>query len=449
MTAPRVIGAGISGLTAGLYLGAPVIESSDRAGGNVRTETIDDCIVDWGPNGFLDNEPATLALVKKLGLTDRLVRARECAAVRYIWRAEKLHKLPSKPQQFLVSGCLPLLGRLRCLLEPFVRRQTGPPAPKRGARRRDGDVSDTGAPGEPGESDETDESVWGFARRRLGRAAADVLVDAFVTGVFAGDPKRLSVRSAFPKLKALEEKHGSLMRGAKGGGFGPRGTLTSLRGGIGELTDALAARVDLRLASPSVSFLADSDPSQVCAAPAARTADLADGSAGLGELAAALREIPTAPVAVAAFAVDDPLDVPDAFGFLAPHGQGLRVLGVLYSSSIFPDRAPKGVRLFRVMIGGRRDPEAVSLDDGALREICARDLRRAWGTWKEPRWFRVFRYRRGLAQYELGHRARLARIEAACPPWLTLIGASYRGTSLNACVKEAASLGEQARRSSG
>jgi len=406
----RVLGAGISGLAAGFTLGAPVFEKSDRAGGNVYTERIGDCVVEWGPNGFLDNEPATLGLVRELGLDDRVVRARDSAAVRLIWRAGRLHRLPARPQQFLASGCLPLLGRLRCLLEPFM------------GKAKDGDAFD--------------ESVWAFARRRLGRAAADVLVDAFVTGVFAGDPKRLSVRSAFPRLAALEREYGSLIRGAKGRGFGPRGTLTSFRDGLGELTDALAARVDLRLASPSYSLRPEGADRVFCAVPAARAADLADAD-GRAELAAALRAIPTAPVAVAAFAVDEPLDVPDAFGFLAPHGQGLRVLGALYSSSIFPGRAPPGQRLFRVLVGGRRDPEAVDLDDGALRELVARDLRRAWGTWKEPRWFRVFRHRLGIAQYELGHAGRLGSIDAHCPDWLTLIGSSYRGVALNACVAEA------------
>jgi oxygen-dependent protoporphyrinogen oxidase len=131
------------------------------------------------------------------------------------------------------------------------------------------------------------------------------------------------------------------------------------------------------------------------------------------------------------------LPVPDAFGFLAPRDEGLRILGTLYDSSIFPGHAPGHLRLFRTMVGGRRDPEAVALDDGALIEIVARDLRRAWGFFKEPRAVKVIRHPLGIAQYERGHAEVLAAIERASPGWLRLAGSSYRGVAINACIKEA------------
>jgi len=402
-----VLGGGIAGLAAAFHLGrdhdVTVFEKRDRLGGNIFTETFQDCRVEWGPNGFLDNEPATLELARALGLEGRLQRARASASRRFVWRAGRLRELPAKPPQFLFSDCLPLHARLRVLLEPFAK---GPP--------------------------EGDETVHAFAARRIGKIAADVLVDAFVTGVYAGDPHRLSVASAFPRLKALEEKHGSLIRGAKGGGFGPPGVLTSFDEGLSVLVDALAARVKVELGAGWDRLEPRDYDRVVCTLPAPRAADLAEG-----ELARLLREIPTAPVAVVALVVNEPLDVPDAFGFLTPRGQGLRILGTLYDSCIFEGRAPKGLRLFRAMVGGRRDPSALDLDDGELVEVVARDLRRAWGTWKEPRAVRVIRHPLGIAQYESGHAARLARIEQACPPWLRLAGSSYRGVALNACVKEA------------
>ena len=401
-----VLGGGIAGLAAAWRLReheVTVFEARERPGGNIRTERFEDCLVEWGPNGFLDNEPATLRLIDELGLGARVRRAREAAAVRYVYRAGRLRALPPSPPRFLLSGCLPLLARLRVLLEPFAK---GPP---------DGD-----------------ESVFDFAARRIGRGAASVLVDAFVTGVYAGDPKRLSVASAFPKLKALEAEYGSLIRGAKGRGFGPKGVLTGFDGGLQVLVDELAGRVDLRLGEGWEVLEPGGYDRVVCTVPAPRAAALAPP-----DLAAALREIPTAPVAVVALVFDEPLDVPDAFGFLAPRGQGLRILGALYDSSIFDGRAPPGRRLVRVMVGGRRDPEALHLDDGELVEAVARDLRAAWGAWKEPRAGKIVRHPLGIAQYEIGHGARLERIGAVCPPWLRLAGSSYRGVSLNACIKEA------------
>ncbi|MHC4548446.1 MAG: protoporphyrinogen oxidase [Planctomycetota bacterium] len=402
-----VLGGGIAGLAAAFHLGrrheVTLFEARDRLGGNIRTEEVEGCRVEWGPNGWLDNEPGTREFVRALGLESRLVRARECAALRFVWRAGRLRALPARPQQFLFSDCLPLASRLRVLCEPFAAK---PP---------DGD-----------------ESIHDFAARRIGRGAADILVDAFVTGIYAGDPRRLSVRSALPRLKQLENEYGSLIRGAKGRGFGPPGTLTSFDEGLEVLVKALAERIDVRFESPWKTLDQDGFDRVVCTVPAPRAAELAGGV--LGEH---LRRIPTAPVAVVATVFPDPLDVPDAFGFLVPRGQGLRILGTLYDSSIFVGRAPKGLRLFRTMVGGRRDAAALDLDDGALLEIVARDLRRVWGFTPEPCAVAVIRHPLGIAQYERGHADLLRQIAEACPPWLRLAGSSYRGVSLNLCIKEA------------
>lgn len=401
-----VLGAGISGLAAAHHLRqraeVVVFEAGNRVGGNIRSEEIEGCLVEWGPNGFLDNEPATLDLVEELGLTPRLQQARSTAAIRYVWRQGRLRELPTAPPRFLLSDCLPLGARLRVLLEPLARKPPG-----------------------------TDESVRDFAARHLGRVAADVLVDAMVTGIFAGDPRRLSVRSAFPKLFALEVEHGSLIKGAKGRGVGPRGTLTSFDGGLEVLVDALAKDLDIRL-GVDLDGLPEGFDYVVSTIPAPRAAEILPG-----ELAESLRRIPSAPVAVVALIYRRPVDVPDAFGFLVPRGQGLRILGTLYDSSIFSGRAPAGSRLFRTLIGGRRDPGAVELTDDELLEIVARDLAQAWGAFPPPDSVHVVRHRVGIAQYEIGHHRILQELESNCPPHLRLAGSSYRGVALNACIKEA------------
>lgn len=410
-----ILGAGISGLTLAHRLrqhaDVTVFEARERPGGNIRTEMIADCRVEWGPNGFLDNEPATLELVSELGLDDRLVRARDEAARRFIWRKGALRELPTKPRGFLFGDALPVLARLRAMLEPLTL-----PAP------------------------DHDESVRDFAVRHLGKGAADILVDSFVTGVFAGDPSKLSVRSAFPKLRKLEKEYRSLILGAKGRGFGPKGTLTSFDDGLQVLIDALAEEADdLRLGTPVTSLedLRDDYDRVICTIPGPKSLDLLP--ADVAELVA---KIPTAPVVVVAQVFDAAAlpatedAVPDIFGFLVPRGQQLRILGTLYDSSIFPGRAPGDKRLFRTLIGGRRDPDAIQLTDDELKTIVADELERVWGLYPEPAHVEVIRHELGISQYEVGHAKILEEIESRLPDWLQLAGSTYRGVAINACVQE-------------
>ena len=236
VAAPRrvaVVGAGISGLTvsyeiltrAGRLPGPLEItcfEASTRTGGHLRSSRENGFLCEWGPTGFLDNSPPTLALARRLRLDDRLVRARPEAARRYLYRRGKLRALPRGALSFLAGSVLSLPGKLRLLGEPFVPR-----------RRAD-----------------SDESVFDFAARRIGKEAAGTLVDAMVSGVFAGDVRRLSLRSCFPRMHEMEQAHGGLFRallarrgeGAGGGPAGPGGTLTSFRDGMQELADALSER---------------------------------------------------------------------------------------------------------------------------------------------------------------------------------------------------------------
>ena len=410
-----VIGAGIAGLSAAWALrdaGEVVVyEASERAGGNILTELVDGCLVEWGPNGFLDNEPATLQLVDELGLTDRLVRVRASAALRYIWRAGGLRALPTKPWQFAFGDYLPFPARLRAGCERFVPQ-----------------------------GDATFETVHEFAARRLGAGAADVLIDAMVTGVWAGDATRLSLKSTFPKLYELEAGYGSLMKGAKGRGFGPKGQLTSFDDGLRVLVDALCARLDVRYGIDARTLDLAAYDRVILSVPARTAGEILGGDAP-----ALFGRIVTAPVAVVATVFDQPLDVPEAFGFLVPRDQGLRMLGTTYDTSMFGGRAPDGIRMFRTMLGGRRDPEAVAMDDGDIRELVLSELHQAWGPVPEPRGVHVFRHHLGIPQYERGHALLLDELVRACPPNVQLTGSSYRGVALNKCVREALANDEGAR----
>lgn len=148
---------------------------------------------------------------------------------------------------------------------------------------------------------------------------------------------------------------------------------------------------------------------------------------------------PTAPVAVVALVFDDSAPVPHVFGFLAPYGHGLDILGALCDSSIFPGRAPRGRHLVRVLVGGRRRSELVDQPDDRLLDLVLRDLQRAWGPPPSPTSHGIVRHRLGIPQYERGHAKVLREIVSRCPPYLRLAGSSYRGISLNACVQEACS----------
>ena len=471
-----VVGGGVAGLAtalavsdraraAGVALELRVLEGGPRAGGNLRSERTDGYTVEWGPNGFLDNVPATLDLVRRIGLEGELQPADAAAARRFLYRRGRLHELAPQPLKFLASPVLSVRGRLRVLGEPWTR-------PKPAG---------------------VDETVHAFAARHIGEEAAAVLVGAMVSGVFAGDARSLSLASAFPKMAAMEEAHGSLVRAmlargrerraAKrrlaelrargeaapeltrpGGPAGPGGTLTSFGSGIETLIEGLVAALDreggavetgrpaLRLerdgarrwrvvADGGEPVEADAVVVAIPAAPArALVAPLDEG------FERALAAIPAAGLAVVALAYDAAAmgGAPAGFGFLAPRGEGLRILGCLWDSSIFPGRAPAGKVLMRAMIGGALDPAAVLLSDEELQTEVRGDLRRAMHLEAAPERVWIFRHPGGIGQYTVGHRARLEQIAAAESrnPGLHLAGQSYYGIAMNACIEKAGPLAD-------
>lgn len=441
-----VIGGGISGLALGFFARVSgksvlVLEEGAQAGGKIRTQWEDGFCCEWGPQGFLDNVPETLELVALLGLESRLVKASEKAADRFILRNGKLRKVPLSPPAFLLSDVLSLPGKLRVLAEPFMPR---------------------------GKAE--DESVFSFARRRIGREAAEVLVDAMVTGVFAGRAAELSLPATFPKMAAMERTYGSLTRAMlalrkKGGGgpAGPGGTLTTFVDGMQELTDRLVSVLgsSLRLKSPVTAVHYREGE------PCPWTVNLADGS----QLAArklvvtvpppkvcalfahlfppqaleALREIPLPPVVVVmtAYKSPQPFAQPlSGFGFLVPSREPRQILGTLFCHSIFPNQAPEGTVLLRTILGGARQPEVMAFSDEELLRLVRRELHAVLGGDSDPDLVRVFRHPEGIPQYTLGHPRRLKVLEETTSRFrgLYLTGNAYRGVAVNACIAEAKKL---------
>jgi oxygen-dependent protoporphyrinogen oxidase len=432
-----VVGGGLAGLTVAEALlsadpsrplDVSVYEQHPRAGGLVRSERVDGFLCEHGPSGFLDNVAATSALIDRLGLGGRLIASRDEAKRRYIFRAGRLRALPAAPPGLLTSGVLPLTGAVRALAEPFIP-----------ARRAAGD-----------------ESIRAFAARRFGHHAADVLADAMVSGVFAGDAGALSLEACFPDLPRMEREHGSVVRGLLARGRRAPARLVSLVDGLEELVAALAARLGARLhlATAVVSVERAGASYRVtlgsgrvetveaivlaCEVPAVTRI--------LGPLVTAASDfaVPTAPIGVVCVgypAATLPRAL-DGFGFLAPRSAGIRSLGAVWESGIFAGRAPEGHVLLRVMVGGATDPDAIRLDDATLLAEVRRDLRIAMGLEAPPVFTRVVRHRPGLPQYVLGHPVRLQRFTQALDahPGLYVGGHGLRGVGVNALVEDAARL---------
>ncbi len=446
-----IVGGGISGLAVAHWLGLherpgswELWEASGRVGGTIGTDRVDGYSFDWGPNGFLDREPLTLQLVREAGIDSLLERANDRSEKRFIVKRGRLHPVPFSPPAMLGTGLLGPLDKLRVFAEPFI----------------------------PPRRDDLDESVFDFAARRIGRAAAETFVDPMVSGVFGGVARQLSLPSCFPIMREMELRYGGLVRALiakrlekraaagtrqpkSGGPAGPGGRLTSFAGGLDVLTDRLCGnlRSSIRTDSPACAVARTDDAwivqraaggavkakHVVLACPAFVSAQLL--AAFDEDLADALHSIPYAPIAVVATGhrrgdIAHPLD---GFGFLIPRREGLRTLGSIWTSSIFQDRSPAGYVQFRTMLGGAGDPAVMQLSDDDLWNTIRKELDPLIGIKDEPVIRRVYRWQRGIPQFTLGHRERRRRIEQLADrhPGLHMVGNAFYGVGLNDCVKMA------------
>ncbi len=434
-----IVGGGVSGLATAFWLreAAPgatlcVLEKAPIAGGKVRSSLQDGFTFDWGPNGFLENAPDTLELVNALGLSDSLQRASEGAKARFVYHDGGLRPLPTSPSAFLKSELLSPIGKARALLEPWRGRRF-----------------------------EGEESVHDFLKRHFGRGAARVFADLAVSGVSAGNARTLSLDALFPRFRALEREHGSLLRGLRANPA-RGGRLTSFaEGGIGRLSGSLSQALgdELLTGAEVVALeplgtgyrleLASGESLEALrvalACPAFVSAALLEPFAP--EAAAILEGVPYADVGVFGLGYDR-VDVPRelaGFGFLVPRGQNVRSLGVLWSSSTFPDQAPEGKVMLRVIVGGSLEPDFLALSDEEALKVVQRDLEVTMGISAEPELVAYMRWPRGIPQYELGHRHKLRRLREALSghPDLFLTGNAYEGIGVNDCLRNARQLARQ------
>jgi oxygen-dependent protoporphyrinogen oxidase len=431
-----IIGGGVSGLSLAYFLiekdpelEVTVFESEKRPGGKIWTDRADGFLCEWGVNGFLDNRPMTLSLSEKLSLSP--LRSNDASRKRFIFSGGVLHRLPESPPAFLTSRLLSLPGKLRVMAETIVRGNA-----------------------------KEEETLADFARRRLGTEAYQKLIDPMASGIYAGNAETLSLRACFPKVYDLERKYGGLIRGMlklqkekkmQGSkdkvGAGPGGVLTSYYNGMGELIQTLKERLGNRLRlgyrgalldrkgkgyiqhfSDGSSFEADA---VVLASPAYAAAEILRNFDK--KLSALVSEIPYPSLSVACFGYRKEKIKADlaAFGYLIPSREKRKILGTLYDSSIFPNRAPEGYVLLRSMIGGARASDLAMEQEPRLIEIIRKELADIIGITAEPDFVRIYRHEMAIPQYTVGHVERLKNIDAAlgkhhglfltvCPhgPWL-------------------------------
>jgi oxygen-dependent protoporphyrinogen oxidase len=433
-----VVGGGITGLALAYALqrqGKPVklLEGAPRVGGNIGTTSKNGFLTEWGPNGFLDREPATRELITQLGLDSKLRSAEPEVKRRLVYARGALREVPSSPPAFLRSEVLSLKGRMRALAEVALK--------PRGSGR--------------------DESLADFGRRHFGAEATETLLDALQTGTYAGDIERLSAHAAFPQLLALEQEHGSLLRGLIGQPRKKAPNLLTLDGGLETLVSALGLalgaavirgeralaiqRVDdrwrLTLESRGGRSTLDVD-AVVLAVPAYAAADLLRP---LDEpLANELAAIEYSGVAAVhlGYRQSDLRQRPRGFGLIVPAHEARPLLGTIFVSRLFPWRSPDHAELFTCIVGGVRRPELAQLEEDALVVAARHELRAMMGVGAEPIFHHVLRWPRGIPQYNVGHLARVGSIEGHAARWpgLYITGNAFRGVGLNDCVRAAGRL---------
>ncbi|MGA2429828.1 MAG: protoporphyrinogen oxidase [Candidatus Acidiferrum sp.] len=456
-----IVGAGISGLVCAHALrkagvDALVVEACARPGGSIHSERRDGYLLELGPQSF-SGTGSLLALCAELGIEGELVKASPHAP-RYVLIGGLLNQVPLSPPAFLASDLVSARTKWAIARDVFGKSHTP----------------------------EQDESVAAFVRRKFSAELLDRLVGPFVSGVYAGDPERLSLRSSFPMLYDAEKRKGSVIRGMMArSGKEPRQrpTLLSFRDGTEALTRALSARLGdaLRLnarvtrirstgtpvyteprsapagvnttshepirniAGASFQVTLQAQKEETILADDVVIATPTDAAANLlreltPSFESLLGAVEYAAVAVVSLGyrrsdVGHPLT---GFGFLVPRSAGLRVLGTVWNSSLFPGRAPDGHVLLTSFVGGATDPAAMSLQSAELAALVHREIAPLLAINQKPAFSNVTMYPRALPQYNLGHAERLAAIETqrANFPNLWLTGNYLSGPSVGACVQQ-------------
>ncbi len=434
-----IIGGGISGLTTAFLLkrkgfAVTVFEQSEKTGGNVQTIKRDGYTVEQGPNSLLKS-PRLIDLVRLLKLENEVIAADSAAQKRYILSGGKLEAMGAKS---FINGYFSLKTVLSLAREPFVRSKSP-----------------------------EGESVAEFVSRRISREFLDKAIDPFVSGVYAGDPADLSMRSAFPRLFEMERDFGSLIMGTfrrKVEKTDPNFPKTfSFHGGLKTLIDALVDGIGegIKLSSP-VSEIEETDGGKfrvngeefdavVVSTPAFKAAELIESRDE--NLAKLLSDVnyPQVAVVVLGFKSEKIKKELDGFGFLIPSNEKRPILGTLFHSAVFPERAPDGCQLLMTFIGGvRAGARLDEKSDEELKTLVREQLAEILGVAGEPDFFHIKRWKRAIPQYRVGYE----KVTEAVADFekrhagIYFCSNFYRGISMSDCVKNAFETAENIAKSS-
>lgn len=446
-----IIGGGISGLSAAFALekhrraGSPLeyvlFESSPRLGGVLVTEHVDGCLVEAGPDSFLTEKPWASDLCREVGLGDQLIASNDADRKTYILVKGRLvvipeglmFMVPTKITPTLLSPLFSIPTKLRMAREWF----------------------------HPPRKAEADETVATFVERHYGSEMVDRLADPLLSGVYGGEAAQLSVRAVLPRFAEMEATHGSLGRAMltarkKMAGMSKapaRPLFTSLKDGMQQLIDGVLSRlpgsalftnhpvqriqrengvwmVSSGYASHHFDALVMATPAQVAASLLTLVSE---------NLASELRGIQYTSSVTVNLGYDRKVraSLPPGFGFLVPRSEGKRMLAATFVHNKFPHRAPDDRALLRCFIGGARNELILQAGDEEVVGIVRQDLQQIIGLRTDPLFTRIYRWKRAMAQYGVGHLERLQRIESLLQqlPGLTLAGNGYRGIGVPDCVR--------------
>ena len=423
-----------------------MLEKGAEVGGTMKTVREKGFLIETGPNNALETTPLFKELVADCGIEKEFMYTNPVGENRYILRDGKLIALPLNPPAFIASRLFSTAAKLRLLKEPFIGRA------------------------------EKEESIAEFVVRRLGREFLDYAIDPFVAGIFAGRPEALSVRAAFPRLYALEEKYGGLIKGMIGGrrerkrraevakdraeSFSflegmqrlPLALAKTLRGRVVTSADVKSIRPTIARkdrGGKGVRFIIEygyrkrrarlAADHVVFSIPAyAASSIIAPLSVEAGAMLKAISYSPVASIFLG-FRKEDVRRPVAGFGFLVPSREQRGILGCLWSSSLFPHRAPEGTVALTTFVGGARQPELVDLKEDALCDLALSEVKKIMEIEGKHVYLRLTRWRKAIPQYELGHLAKIEILDKfeQAHPGVWFCSNFKGGISVGDCVKSA------------
>lgn len=461
-----VIGAGIAGLSTAYYLyklsqqaGKPIqitlLEKEQRMGGSILTEEVDGLLMEGGPDCFISEKPWALRLCRELGLEGEVIGTNQEFRRTFILWAGRLHEIPegfmllapTSLRPFVTSSLFSFLGKLRMGLDLVIPRK----------------------------SSEEDESLADFVRRRLGREALERIAEPLVAGIHAGDPETMSLKSTFPRFIDLERGYRSLIWGMRqrkkqfatiSASYtmfitlkqGMEGMILALTNallpdccstgqeviGIERIAGTTTQKPGYRLGIKGQKRTLEAD-AVVMATPAFSAAELLQDMDNV--IARHLNTIPYCSTATINLVYErsqirHPLD---GYGFVVPRLEKRNIMAATFNSVKFSGRAPRGKVLLRCFVGGAKNEAIVSWGDARLLAAVRGNIEEILGIRGEPQLTRIYRWKRSMPQYTLGHEERLARIEQGVLklPGLFLTGSAYRGIGISDCIHQAELTAEQ------